>query len=55
MKDQKLKCFYCPNVFSFTVGKEYEFSYSPDPEGWEVQDDNGNTEIFFDTTKMFEL
>lgn len=48
-----LKCIDCSDVFSFTVGNNYSFTYCNDPEGYEVRDDNGNKEVFFDTTKMF--
>jgi len=54
MEEEKLTCFYCPDVFTFTVGREYVFTYIVDPEGYEVEDDNGHTEVFFDTTKMFK-
>lgn len=53
MENKILKCDNCPNAFSFTVGNKYFFTYCNDPEGYEVRDDNGNKEVFFDTTRMF--
>ena len=41
-------------VLEFTVGKKYEFTTSYDPEGWEVEDDNENIEVFFDPYILFE-
>ncbi len=40
-------------VIKLTLGKEYEFTKSYDPIGWEVEDDDGNTEVFFNTDICF--
>lgn len=45
-------------TMEFTVGKRYDFTRLKTnhdcPDDWEVEDDNGNTEIFFDPFIMFE-
>ena len=54
-----LKCVREPvnnkgkKVMNFTLGEVYEFTKSYDPEGWEVEDDEGNTEVFFDPYMIF--
>jgi len=41
-------------IMHFTKGEVYDFEPSHDPPGWEVKDDYGNKEVFFDTSGMFE-
>ena len=53
MKDKLLTCINCYEPFNFTVGKSYRFTYIYDPEGWEVKDDYGHKEVFFNTKIMF--
>jgi len=41
-------------IMQFTKGETYYFNKIKDPSGWEVEDDNGNTEVFFDLDVMFK-
>lgn len=50
----ELECIKEVPVFNFTKGKTYSFTWVEDPEGWEVFDDNGNKEVFFDPYTIFE-
>lgn len=41
-------------IMEFTKGVIYDFHKIEDPEGWEVLDDNGKREVFFNLDIMFE-
>jgi hypothetical protein len=41
-------------IMNFTKDLTYIFKWTSDPEGWEVFDDNGNKETFFNLDLMFE-
>ena len=44
-------------IMQFTFGKRYDFlrlTNFDGPDEWEVEDDKGNTEIFFNPYIMFE-
>ena len=41
-------------IMSFTKGKVYTFEEVIDPEGWEVLDDEGGKEVFFNPYIMFK-
>jgi hypothetical protein len=41
-------------IMHFTKGEVYIFEKSYDPPGWEVEDDYGNKEVFFNTSELFE-
>ena len=40
-------------VMNFTKGNYYNLTKSIDHEGWEVKDDNGKNEIFFNPYIVF--
>jgi len=40
-------------IMQFTKGETYYFNKIKDPCGWEVKDDDGNVEVFFDFNVMF--
>ena len=42
-------------LMQFTKGNAYTFEKIEDPEGWEVEDDNMDLEVFFNPYIMFEL
>lgn len=41
-------------IMHFAKGEIYTFEESYDPPGWEVEDDYGHVEVFFNTSEMFE-
>ncbi len=49
-----LECIFETDVFKFTKGFQYLASENLDPGGWEVFDDEGHREVFFDITHIFK-
>jgi hypothetical protein len=41
--------------FRMTRGKIYTATESIDPPGWEIIDDDGHREVFFDLSVCFEI
>jgi hypothetical protein len=57
---KQLQCVHSPiseplrkPIFKLTVGKVYEAKKSIDPPGWELRDDDGGKEVFWDYNGLF--